>query len=434
MEQNNTRWTQFDQFVSTLMAEEPIVGLGVTVTEHGKTIYCRGFGVADLETKAAVTEETIFGIASVTKSFTALAVMRLVEQGLLSLDASVCYYLPAFRLREVPDITAIKLRHLLTHSTGLPPMRRRQDLMGFASHLEFLAHEQVMLLGAPGQYVSYCNDTFLLLGAVIEAVTGSGFRQHITDTILKPLGMKRSTLEDDVLSTLGNLSTPYTYQTSTKTHQAEAWPVLNNYAVGGGVRSCLRDLLKYGQVYLGATPLAHPATIHTMWSEGLPVGKNASYGFGLRYSPAHGGVTLVEHGGGQPGVSSHFGFVPERGIVAAVLANVTNVSAARVWLAAVNTALGLPLHYNTNEELPQLLERNLEPFVGTYTSAEGGQVAVAEDNGKPVAKTEGLTHALIYAGGTTFFFNYRGQRVLRFFLDAGEKAWAVQFGLRILRR
>lgn len=428
------RWGQFEKYVDRLMSEEPIVGLGVSVAKHGRELYHRGFGVVDLETRAPVNKDTIFGTASVTKSFTALAVMRLVEQGRLSLDAPVSDYLPKFRLVNVRDITEIKLRHLLTHSTGLPPMRRRQELMNFDEHLDYLGNEPVRLLGLPGEYTSYCNDTFLLLGAIIEVVTGSSFRQHITNTILGPLDMRRSTLDDNMLGTLSNLATPYIYHAKIARYCAEAWPVLNNYAVGGGVRSCLSDLMKYGEAYIGLRYLAGPLTIRAMYSQGLPVGKNTFYGFGLRYTPVHSGVTLVEHGGGQTGVSSHFGFAPEDGLVVAVLANVTNVSAAMIWLAAMNTALGLPLEFNTNEELPQDFVGDLAAFVGTYISAEGGRITVVESDGKLAAETDGMQHELVYAGGSTFFFRYRGQRVLRFYTNPADQAWAVLVGLRMLRR
>jgi CubicO group peptidase (beta-lactamase class C family) len=427
-------WNRFERFVDDIMREEPIVGLGVAVAKHGRVLYSNGFGVADLETKAPVTPETIFGVASVTKSFTALAVMRLVEQGRLSLDAPLVDYLPEFRLAGVKDMSAIKLCHLLTHSTGLPPMRRRQDLTTFAEHIAHLAGEETELLGEPGIYVSYCNDTYLLLGAVIEAVTGTSFRRHIAEVILEPLDMRRSTLEDHLLHTFGNLSTPYVFDNDAKLYSAVPWPVLNNYAVGGGVRSCLNDLIKYGGAYIGTHRLVEPATRRAMYSQGLPVGQNAWYGFGLRYTPAHGGVTLVEHGGGQPGVSSHFGFVPEEGIVAAVLANVTNVGAARLWLGAINTALHLPLEYDTNALQPQDFTGSLSAYVGTYSSAEGGRVVIEAAAGKLTAQTEEITHELTYAGGNTFFFNYRGQRVLRFYLGPAGRAWAVLFGLRMLRR
>lgn len=427
-------WDQLEQYVDNLRREEPVVGLGVAVAKHGKLLYSHSFGMADLETKTPVTLDTVFGVASVTKSFTALAVMRLAEQGRLSLDAPVIAYLPKFKLTCVRDITAIKLRHLLTHSTGVPPLRRRQDLTTFAEHIAFLADEEVELLGEPGMFVSYCNDTFLLLGAVIEAVTKTSFRRHITEVILEPLGMLRSTLDDHVLPTLGNLSTPYVYDKESSRYSAVPWPVLNNYVVGGGIRSCLSDLLQYGGAYIGTHHLVKPATTSAMYSQGLPVGKNSWYGFGWRYTPAHGGVTLVEHGGGQPGVSSHFGFVPEEGIVAAVLANVTNVSAARIWLGAVNTALNLPLGYNTSDALVQDFTGDLSAFTGTYSCAEGGRVVIKEVAGKLTAQTEGMTHELNFAGDGTFFFDYRGQRTLRFYLDPAKGVWAVLFGLRMLQR
>jgi len=425
-------WEKLELFIARIMDEEPFVGLSVGVAQAGEVIYAQGFGVADLETKRAVTPETIFGTASVTKSFTALAVMRLAEQGHLSLNDAVTKFLPAFRLQGADDVSAIKIRHLLSHTSGLPPMRRRQDLITFAQHIDFLANEPMPMLGAPGEYISYSNDAFLVLGALIEAISGSTYLDHMSESVLRPLGMTRSTMDVTALESFTDISTPYVHHRSTDQFEAQKWPVLNNYVVGGGVRSCVHDLLTYGGVYTGQENLATAETLRAMYTTGLPVSRNSYYGFGWRFTPDHAGLTLVEHGGGQPGVSSHFGFVPEKRLCVAVLANVTGVSAARIWLAAVNAAMGLPLDYNTNDEKLQDFVGDWQAYTGAYASAEGGHLKVFCDEGSLHLAAEGLEHKLTYCGNHTFFYNYRGQRTVRFHLKGTSPAWAAFSGLRML--
>ena len=104
---------------------------------------------------------------------------------------------------------------------------------------------------------------------------------------------------------------------------------------------------------------------------------NSFYGYGLQTTPNYSGVTLVEHGGGQPGVSSNFGFIPERGIVAAVLTNLSDVSANAIWLAAVNTALHLPIDQKRSTEPHfEMNPEQLQRMVGTYRSDEGSEVKI----------------------------------------------------------
>src|SRR5690606_30258396 len=121
MTRNTKDWSGLEAYVKTIMEREQIPGLAMAISQHGETIYEQGFGVRDIETNKRVTPDTIFGIASVTKSFTALAIMQLVEQGKLTLDSPVIRYLPQFHLPRAKDMEQIYVHHLLTHTTGQPP-------------------------------------------------------------------------------------------------------------------------------------------------------------------------------------------------------------------------------------------------------------------------------------------------------------------------
>ena len=428
------KWIQLEQYIRDIMQAENIAGAAVAVSQHGQVIYAKGLGVGNIDERQPVTPHTIFGVASVTKSFTALAIMKLAEEGKLSVNDAVIKHLPEFSLSGVQDVGAIKIHHLLSHTTGIPPRRRRQELSTFAEHLEYLATEPVEMLGRPGQYVSYCNDAFLLLGAIIEKYSGERYVDYVTNTIIRPLSMDRSTFDVNALESFADVSTPYVYNRKEQQLEAQPWPRLGNYEVGGGVRSSVMDLLKYGSAYVGHTEIVGRGGLQQMYTPVAPVGRNSYYGYALKITPQHAGITLVEHGGGQPGVSANFGFVPEKGLVVAVLTNVTGVSAARIWLAAVNAALNLPLEYSSATEHPQEHAQEQESFVGIYASDEGAKLTIYLDEGNLNAETEGQSFPLHHSGDNYFFYNYRGQKVIKFHVSPDGEPWAAFMGLRMLRK
>lgn len=459
-----TDWALFEQYVEQAMKENYVVGAAVAVADESQLVYAKGFGVKDLESQDPVTPETIFGCASVSKSFTAMAIAQLAGKGMLTVDDPVIEHIPEFRLAGMKDMSSVKIRHILSHTTGLPPMTRRQDITDLDEHVRYLASAKYELLGEPGEYFSYCNDTFLLNGLIIQRKSGQLYRRYMTRHILDAADMNRSTYNLKELEKMGNLSTPYSYNSKTKTHEKQNWPVLGTYEVGGGVRSCVVDLMKYGQIYLrgGLAPngkrIAPAEELTKMWNSPMhPTGRKTHYNFGLHVTPDYAGtgVTLAEHGGGQPGVSSNFGFVPERSITAAVLTNIGGAPAGAIWLAAINTALGLPLDTQKSVEVDSGASlEELARFAGLYKCDEGGRVELVMD-GDALKLKMGNGGVRVKAGDdrTLFYEDMGQQRVLRFYFrdptdsptapgspgassSAGclGKPWAVLASSRMLRR
>ncbi len=447
----NDKWDEFEQYVARVMEENHIAGAAVALSVGNEVVYAKGFGVRDIETGDKVTPESIFGVASVSKSFTSLAINQLADAGLLSIDDPVTKYIPELTFRGCPDMSKVQTRHILSHSTGLPPMTRRQDIIAFSDHVKFLNAEEYELLGPPGEYFSYANDTFLLNGHIIERLTGQLYRRYMTQHVLDAIGMHRSTYNLEELEKMGDVTVPYNYNKEKGVLERQSWPVLGTYEVGGGVRSNVLDLMKYASVYLngGVAPngqrLVDRDAIKRMCTPVIQTGRKSFYCLGLQTTPDYCGVTLVEHGGGQPGVSSNFGFVPQKGIACAVLTNVGGVPAGAIWLAAVNMSLGFPIDQKRSVEVewadvpPGYLER----FIGTYSCNEGGRIIVMidEDNG-----CEHPASARILANGEEFRLSISDERTLfyqapeqqvavKFFFRQGEeKPWAALAGSRMLRR
>lgn len=431
-----SKWTDFETNIKKLMEDEPIAGAAVAVSQAGKTIYQKGFGVRDLNTNEPVTPETIFGTASVTKSFTAMAILRLEEEGELSIDDPVIRYLPEFKLHGVTDMRIVKIRHLLSHTTGLLSIRRNEELTRLEEHLNYLTTEQYEILGKPGEFFSYCNDTFLLLGLIIERLTGRLYRKYITEEILAPLGMHKSTFNLEEVLKFHNVTVPYDYSRKTKKFQRVSWPKLGNYEVGGGIRSNVLDLLKYGQLFVGhRSGFVRQAQVKTMWQPVHRIGRNEFYGYALKTTPDYSGITLVEHPGGQPGVSSNFGFVPEKELVAAVLTNTGGIPADDIWLKAVNTALGLPIEQKRSiEPYYQPSPEQLQRLTGTYTSAEGSEIKIFLYNGKVKIEVDNETFILRASDEQTLVIEKYNLPIRFFFKNNNDSPWAAFFGSRMLRR
>ncbi len=434
-------WSTFEDYTEQLMYEEHIAGAAVAVSRDGEIVYTGGFGVRDEANQRPVTPQTIFGIASISKSFTALVISQLADEGLLCIDDPVIDHLPEFKLRGVEDMRQVRISHLLSHTTGLPPMKRRQGIEFFEGHIEYLAEAGYRMLGEPGEYFSYCNDAFLLLGAIIERVTEQLYRRAMTERVLNRLGMDRSTYSLEEVRKFTNVSVPYIYNGEEDKWDASPWPDLGTYEVGGGVRSNVADLMKYGQVYVSegsfeGERIVSAGGVRRMREPIHQVGRGAYYGFALRITPGYGGVTLVEHGGGQPGVSSNFGFVPEKGIAAAVLTNVTGVPAESIWLAAVNTALGLPLDRQRSEE-PRYdaSQEELERFIGVYRSQEGGSVRIFTEDGCVRAEANGEVFPVRASDERTLVLvGLKRRNVISFFFDDSNRPWAALAGSRMLRK
>src|SRR5690606_12753108 len=210
----------FERYAVDVLERYGAPGMAVGVARDGRTIYEGGLGWRDRERELPATPDTIFGIGSVTKSFTCMAIMQLVDEGRLLVDDPVIRYLPEFSVPNEQYRQAITIHHFMTHTSGLPPLPSLTYALarsleadpaaaalraGQASPhppidtpgqlLDFIAHHDFELLGPPGAYFSYSNEAFALLGTIIERVTGQRYEDFVTQRILEPLGMTRTTFD-----------------------------------------------------------------------------------------------------------------------------------------------------------------------------------------------------------------------------------------------
>lgn len=227
---------EYKEHLEGILTERRIPGAGVYVGRKGEALFDEGVGLADREAGRPVTSNTVFGIGSITKSFTALGVMQLQDAGKLRVTDRVIDYLPALGTSSNKAYGDITLHHLLTNSSGLPPLPflnnalARSVLADVSRELldikpekyepaidttdelvQMIADAAPKLLRDPGVIFSYSNEGFAMLGRIIEVVSGKGYNDYITERILQPLGMSRSLIDPAGLDALGDVTELYSY-------------------------------------------------------------------------------------------------------------------------------------------------------------------------------------------------------------------------------
>ena len=190
---------KIEPLIEQTMKSYDVPGLALAVAKDGKIVYAKGFGVKDLRSREPITPDSLFHMASVSKTFVATAIVQLLEQGKIQLDDPVRTYLPYFQLKD-PRFKQITIRHLLTHTTGLPYLenenrnfdwdRPEYDSGALERYVRRL-HE-VKMIAAPGEKFSYSDMGFEILGDVIAKVSQQSFTDYVKVHILDPLGMRES--------------------------------------------------------------------------------------------------------------------------------------------------------------------------------------------------------------------------------------------------
>jgi CubicO group peptidase (beta-lactamase class C family) len=336
--------------VDELLNRRPAVGLAVGVVREGGLVSFQGHGVADIVSRTPVTEDTVFRIASITKTFTAIAVMQLHERGLVDLDAPANDYLHAYRLvpakREFGPAT---VRHLLTHTAGLaevvPPwgvvLPDWGESVKVGRPLPSLAEYYrgaLRIAAEPGTRFVYGNHSPATLGQLVEDVSGQTLASYFREHMFEPLGMADSDLgrSDRVRS---RLATGYDFGASGPK------PVPDREFVTAGaasVYSTPRDMARYLAALLEGGANEHgsilqPATLATMFAPQFQPDPRLP-GMGLGFFRADlGGRAVVEHRGVLPGFNSQIVVAPDEGV--GVMAFTNGAKDAALWLMTESCAL-----------------------------------------------------------------------------------------------
>ncbi|MGI8733639.1 MAG: serine hydrolase domain-containing protein [Pyrinomonadaceae bacterium] len=311
-----------------------------------RLVWVKSAGVSDVKSRAAVTPDTVFRIASMTKSFTAMAILKLRDEGKLSLDDPVSKYVPALADLPYPtrDSPALTIHHLLTHSEGFPednPWGDRQLAQSDEAIKTFM-RLGIPFSNAPGVAFEYSNFGFAILGQVVARASGKAYQDYMRDQILLPLGMRASTFEAAQVPR-DRIAPGYRWEDN-------AWkdePILAHGSFGamGGLWTSANDLARYVSFLMSAFPprderdkgpirrsSARDMQQAARWQPAFAL-RNAvdgplqfgvsTYGYGLGVTQDCRFSHVVAHGGGLPGYGSLMRWWPEYGVGMIAMGNLT---------------------------------------------------------------------------------------------------------------
>jgi CubicO group peptidase (beta-lactamase class C family) len=302
-------------FVTAYLKKEQVPGCALMVSHKGKVVLAAGYGFANLEHGLRVTPQTVFQSGSVGKQFTAMAVMILIEEKKLDLDDPISKYL------DVPENwSAIRVRHLLTHTSGLGDYPESFSLQRDYTEDELLKMITSQPLAfALGEKWSYSNLGYVTLGILIHKVSGQFWGDFLQQRVFAPLGMKHTSVISEA-NIVPNRAAGYILKNGTLKNQQWVSPSVNNTA-DGSLYFTVEDLVKWDEA-LEARKLISRASYEQTWTPvRLNNGTTAPYGFGWRISKTDSGHRLLEHGGAWQGFASYISRYPDDRLSVTVLCN-----------------------------------------------------------------------------------------------------------------
>ncbi len=340
--------------------EYPADGPGATVlvAKNGKILYRKAFGLANLELKVPMKPEHVLELGSITKQFTAVAILMLAEKGKLSLDDPLSKYIP-----DYPKGKDIKIHHLLNHTSGIksytdmPSFRElaRTDM----TPVELIAvFKDEPMEFSPGEKYKYNNSAYIILGHLVEQVAGISYEEFIKQNIFTPLGMKNSYYgsKSTLISNRASGYQPF----ENGFRNAEYLSMTLPYAAGS-LMSNVDDMLLWNEAVHNNKLISQKSKDLAFKNYALNDGKPIYYGYGWGVNEMSGSPTL-EHGGGIFGYTTYGAYAPKENIYVIVLTNTNGKDPGNVALQALAAALGK----SQSNEAIVLKEEEMKQWTGAY--------------------------------------------------------------------
>jgi D-alanyl-D-alanine carboxypeptidase len=306
-----------DAYVQQVMQKRHIPGVSVAVVKDGKVVLAKGYGLANVELNVPATESTVYQLASVTKTFTATAIMMLVKDGKLSLDDKITQRLP-----DLPTTwEKVTVRHLLNHTSGIKSYTNVKDFHK-TMRKDYARREIIDLVAKeplefqPGEKWNYCNTGYFLLGMLIEKVSGKPYGEFMAERVFKPLGMTQTRV-NDLKAVIPNRAQGYEWDGKELRNGDYVSPT-QPFAAGMLV-STVSDLVKWDAALANHT-LIDESNLGQMWTPTRLSKGEAGYGFGWEVEKVN-GRRSVSHGGGIPGFSTQLSRYLDDKLTVIVLTN-----------------------------------------------------------------------------------------------------------------
>jgi CubicO group peptidase (beta-lactamase class C family) len=388
------------EFNKLLSAEYKAAGPGATVivASHGKVIYKKAFGMANIELNIPMRTDHVFRIGSLTKQFTAIAILQLTEQGKLHLQDEITKYIPDYPMQG----SKITIEHLLTHTSGIMNYTSMKDY-GARMTIDMTPTEMIAYFRnqpmrfAPGTRWEYSNSNYFLLGYIIEVITGNSYASYLEDHFFKPLGMT-SSLYASNSKIVKSRADGYT-MSNTGLENAAPLSLTQPFAAGS-ILSSVDDLFKWNEAVHSAKLVKKETLEKAFTRYRLADGKETNYGYGWRTGFIQENP-MVWHGGLINGFSSAALYIAKDDLFVAVLTNCDGTPPVDLSAKLAAVAIGKPYTY-TAIRIDSMM---LAAYVGVYENERGQQrVLTVSGNKLQTQAGRGKKATIIAYQKDRFFF------------------------------
>jgi CubicO group peptidase (beta-lactamase class C family) len=290
-----------DIIIKKMMTQQKVTGLSVAVVKKGKTIVNKGYGLANVELNVAADKETVFRLCSVSKQFFTTAIMKLQEEGKLSIDDSVHKFFP-----DAPETwRPITVKHLMSHSSGLKRESPAYDNFKMLSDLDIIKAAYPLPLDfKTGEKYQYCNLAYYMLAQIISQVSGQHWDKYIHDNLFVPAGMK-NTYVTDFYEVIPNRATGYMHNKEKLMNATAMFAIRPS----GGFLSTTTDMIKWDKIIVDKKLILKKESWELLWQPFIKTATDEKsksyYGFGWVIDDFNGHKT-VAHGGSNIGFRSYY--------------------------------------------------------------------------------------------------------------------------------
>ena len=412
--------TSFDQL---LQEKYPDDGPGATVlvAKKGKILYRNAFGNANLENDIVMNPNHVFEIGSITKQFTSVSILMLEEEGKLSIQDKLSTYLPSY-----PNGDQITIHHLLNHTSGIKSYTEMAGLNTFGKNdkspieiIDYFKDESVDF--KPGEQWHYNNSGYIVLGYIIEKVSGIAYEDFIQQRIFDPLGMKNS-YYGDKSRIIKNRASGY-QPTAQGFRNATQISMTIPYAAGS-LMSCVDDLFLWHKAIRDNTLISASSKAKAHTNTTLNNGERTNYGYGWQINELN-NKQSIEHGGGIFGFVTQGVYVPDEDIYAIVLTNANGNSPQEITLQLASMVMDTPMF--TEKTSITLSQKQLQQWVGTYqfdndvlrfVTLEEGQLYSQREGGGKIAISPTNDHMFSFENSfATYTFSIENGKKMALFKD-----------------
>jgi CubicO group peptidase (beta-lactamase class C family) len=373
----------------------------VLIAKDGNPIFSKGYGMANIEFDAPNTPDTVFRLASVSKQFTAAAIMLLQERGKLNVNDLACQY-----LAECPaSWRTITIRHLLTMTHGIPGINSAEigALRGLPIPMDqwFEATSKKPLEYAPGEKFKYLNAGYTVLGLIIERVSGKSYGDFMQENIFAPLGMKRTAYEDP-FRIIKNRATGY--------NQLPGNPVTNlpyreivRFHAAGGIYSTTEDMFLWDKA-LYTEKLLSKRSIEEMFTPYKELYPGRSYAYGWTISQKFGRKEIA-HGGNATGFITYFARYPVDRVTVIVLSNNASGSSGKISNALSAIVFGAAYEIPRERKAIPVESSVLDKYIGKYyVQSVAANFVISKENGKLMTQRDNESKEELFAESENKFF------------------------------